>query len=227
VVVAGGDGCLNAWMDFTDDAGSIPGVASADGNFTRAGGYDTATVGAAAYSEHIIQNAAVVAGANTVAATAPPSLNRVGNNLYYFRFRLSPGPCTTAIAPTGFVAGGEVEDYQFNLANKPTAVRLLWFEVTGVEGQAITLGWETATELDTLGFNLYRATAIDGERARVNAELIPTLFPPGSLLGAIYEYTDTLPQEDQGQQIYYWLEEVEIHGNAELHGPLEAPKMSP
>ncbi len=113
VVLAGGDGCLNAWMDFTDDVGSIPGPESADGDLTNPGGYDTATVGETTYSEHIIQNVAVVAGPNAVGARVPPTLSIAEYNIYCVRFRLSPGPCTTAIAPTGFVAGGEVEDYQF------------------------------------------------------------------------------------------------------------------
>ena len=225
VVVAGGDGCLNAWMDFTDDAGSGPGAAYADGDFTRPDGYDRVTVGETTYSEHIIQNVAVVAGTNTLVVTAPPSLDVAGHNLYYLRFRLSPGPCTTPIAPTGLVIGGEVEDYQLDIVSKPTAVRLLWFEVTGMEGQAITLGWETASEFDTVGFNLYRATSIDGQRTKVNAELIPTLLPPGSVEGAVYDYADTLPEQDKDQQvIYYWLEQVDIYGATELYGPLECQR---
>lgn len=109
VTVAGGDGCLNAWMDFTNDSGAAP--PAADGNFTKAaGGYDSAST----ISEHIVQNVLVSAGTQTVNVTVPPGA--IGAAGAYFRFRLSPrdgsNTCTTAIAPTGFVSGGEVEDYR-------------------------------------------------------------------------------------------------------------------
>jgi hypothetical protein len=149
-------------------------------------------------------------------------LNAQTINLYYFRFRLSPpvdGQCTTAVAPSGLVAGGEVEDYQFELKNIATAVELLSFDATGQE-ESIELSWETANEIDNLGFNLYRATSVDGSRARINAELIPTQVPPGSPFGAVYMYEDTLAEPNQ--LYYYWLEVVDIYGQSELYGPVDA-----
>jgi len=113
VTVANGPGCLNAWMDFTDDSAATP--PAADGNFTKAGGYDTYST----YSEHIIQNVKLNTGTTNVGVTVPPGLASAAVQYYYVRFRLSPtdgsGNCTAAIAPTGFVAGGEVEDYRFDL----------------------------------------------------------------------------------------------------------------
>ncbi len=107
VTVANGPGCLNGWLDFTNDAGAAP--PAADGNFTKAaGGYDTYST----YSEHIIQNVKVSTGTAQLSVTLPPGT--ASGNLY-LRFRLSPtdggGNCTVAVAPTGYVAGGEVEDY--------------------------------------------------------------------------------------------------------------------
>ncbi|MCS6845325.1 MAG: carboxypeptidase regulatory-like domain-containing protein, partial [Caldilineales bacterium] len=117
VTVSNAAGCLNAWMDFTNDSGATP--PASDGNFTKVGGYDTATVGSTTYSEHIVQNVKVNPGANNVTATVPPGLVSAPQQYFYFRFRLSPtdgaGNCTAAVAPTGFVAGGEVEDYRFDL----------------------------------------------------------------------------------------------------------------
>ncbi len=108
VTVANGPGCLNGWLDFTNDSGATP--PAADGNFTKSGGYDTYTT----YSEHIIQNLKVSSGSTQVPVTLPSGTVDPAKGLY-LRFRLSPpdgsGNCTAAIAPTGFVAGGEVEDY--------------------------------------------------------------------------------------------------------------------
>ncbi len=101
----------------------------------------------------------------------------------------------------------------------PTAAQLLFFEATGRE-ELIELNWETASEVNNLGFNLYRATSVDGERTKINAELIPTKIPPGSPFGALYNYEDRNVARDQ--IYYYWLEVVDINGQSELHGPVEA-----
>jgi uncharacterized repeat protein (TIGR01451 family) len=222
VTVTGGPGCLNAWMDFTDDTGSGAGTTYADGNFTKTGGYDTYST----YSEYIIQNILVSTGTSIVQVTVPPALNALTTNPYYFRFRLSPpvgGVCTTAIASSGLVAGGEVEDYEFKLETVATAVQLLLFEATGRE-EFIELSWETASEIDSLGFNLYRATSLDGESIKINAELMPTQVPPGSPFGAVYTYEDTTVVRNQ--IYYYWLEVVDIYGQSELHGPVSAKRAS-
>jgi hypothetical protein len=50
---------------------------------------------------------------------------------------------------------------------------LLSFTATGAE-ESITLNWETASEINNTGFNLYRATAEDGKQTQLNAELVPT-----------------------------------------------------
>jgi hypothetical protein len=70
---------------------------------------------------------------------------------------------------------------------------------------SIEVEWETATELDTAGFHLYRGTSPDGEFTLVNQELIPS--QGNAVSGATYAYTDhnVVP----GQTYYYILEEVE------------------
>ena len=105
----------------------------------------------------------------------------------------------------------------------PTAVDLLSFKATGGR-RLVTLGWETANEIDNLGFNLYRATAVNGPRTRINAELIPTLVYPGSPYGAVYEYTDTAVKPRA--TYFYWLEDLDIYGHTDLHGPVSATTTS-
>ncbi len=101
----------------------------------------------------------------------------------------------------------------------PTAVELKSFTARGVN-KAVYLAWETASETDNLGFNLYRATAIDGKKTKLNAELIPSLVPPGSTVGASYSYLDTAAEK--GVRYYYWLEMMDIYSKTDLHGPVQA-----
>lgn len=98
----------------------------------------------------------------------------------------------------------------------PTAVVLLYF--TGASGaEGVRLTWETAAELNTLGFNLYRAEALTALRVQVNAALIPGQAP-GGLFGASYAFTDTAITP--GVTYFYWLEEVNTAGSATLYGPV-------
>jgi hypothetical protein len=134
--------------------------------------------------------------------------------LTYARFRVS-SDC--GLGPTGLAPDGEVEDYALNLT--PTAVELLWFNARP-KGGAITVRWETASEVDNAGFNLYRATALNGEKMQLNGDLIPSKVPPGSPIGAEYSWLDT--RVVAGTIYYYWLEDVDIYGRATLHGPVKA-----
>jgi hypothetical protein len=135
----------------------------------------------------------------------------------YARFRIYNSDYAGSYLPTGFVAGGEVEDYLFS--SPPTAVNILPFKAMGTESSIVLL-WETTSELDNLGFNVYRSTSLDGTRVKLNAELIRSLVAPGSPFGAAYEYADTAVRA--GKTYYYWLEDVDIFGKARLYGPADA-----
>jgi hypothetical protein len=105
-------------------------------------------------------------------------------------------------------------------AQAPTAVNLVSFTAAPApDGAAIALEWETATEIDNVGFNLYRAGSLDGLRTRLNASLIPSQAP-GSPAGAVYAWLDE--SVTSGMTYYYWLEDVDVHGVATLHGPVTA-----
>ncbi len=96
----------------------------------------------------------------------------------------------------------------------PTAVELNFFTATPVDG-GIQLDWKTSSEVDNIGFNLYRAESLDGERTRLNSEIIPSLVPPGSPFGAEYTYLDT--SAVPGVETYYWLEDVDLYGKTSFH----------
>lgn len=100
----------------------------------------------------------------------------------------------------------------------PNAVELMSFDVVRKKLKAF-LSWETASELNNVGFNLYRSGFVDGTRKKVNKELIPAK-EVGSLSGAVYQYLN-LPLKPW-KTYYYWLETVEMNGETSLAGPIKA-----
>ena len=98
-----------------------------------------------------------------------------------------------------------------------TAVELVAFEGLGLDG-AVELRWETASELNNLGFHLYRASSEDGPFERITANAIPGLG--SSPVGARYSYRDT--NVVNGVTYFYELEDIETTGKTELHGPVSA-----
>jgi subtilisin family serine protease len=98
----------------------------------------------------------------------------------------------------------------------PTAVELTRFEGKAVR-RGIRIEWETASEIDNLGFNLYRAESLEGPLVQVNTSLIPSQVP-GSPVGASYRLLDENVQP--GTTYYYWLEDVNSRGIATRHGPV-------
>ena len=81
----------------------------------------------------------------------------------------------------------------------------------------VRVTWTTETEMNTAGFNLYRATAPDGPfTEKVNAELIPPSADP--LTGKEYSYVDMAAQP--GVTYYYQLQEIERDGAVNTFGPI-------
>lgn len=88
------------------------------------------------------------------------------------------------------------------------------------QDNAILIAWQTVSEIDNLGFNLYRTESPDGPPTQLHAGLIPSQVPPGSPVGAAYTWLDETAAP--GVTYYYWLEDVDAYGVATGHGPVEA-----
>lgn len=77
----------------------------------------------------------------------------------------------------------------------------------------VLLTWETASEVGTAGFNVYRATAAEMDFVQINAALIPS--EGDELVGAAYRFEDDAVSP--GRQYHYRIEEVEWNGAASLY----------
>lgn len=111
-----------------------------------------------------------------------------------------------------------IQGYWVGEGGPPTAVTLTGFWVEAQEG-ALLARWETASEVDLLGFHLYRQATADGEFIRLNAALMPSQVP-GSPLGAVYTWLDK--DVEHGVVYDYKLEAVDVHGHSTEHGPVQA-----
>ena len=91
-----------------------------------------------------------------------------------------------------------------------------WLAACSGQPASVIVEWSTETEVDTVGFNLYRATAPEGPFVQVNDELIPSAADP--LVGGRYVYTDSAVIA--GQVYYYELEDIDASGARTRHGPI-------
>jgi hypothetical protein len=96
-----------------------------------------------------------------------------------------------------------------------TAVKLLSFAATG-KGNDVQVSWETAHEINNMGFYVYRADAKNGPFIRLTDKLIPGAS--FSTLGKEYEYIDKTAT--RGQIYYYRLVDVDTAGTWTYHGPI-------
>ena len=109
----------------------------------------------------------------------------------------------------------DISNANFSITAVPVAVTLASFAAEAQANQVLVT-WETVSEIDNAGFNLYRGTSDDGSD-RTLLVSIPSQAP-GSSQGASYSYGDTAVQD--GQTYYYWLESIDLNGVATMHGPV-------
>ncbi|MCF7793267.1 MAG: SBBP repeat-containing protein [Candidatus Cloacimonetes bacterium] len=89
-----------------------------------------------------------------------------------------------------------------------------------IENGLPTLNWTTESELENLGWNVYRSeyeTGLEDNSIKLNNILIPgmgTVSVPTE-----YSYVDEQPVQNVGLH-YYWLESVSNSGDLEIYGPV-------
>jgi hypothetical protein len=87
----------------------------------------------------------------------------------------------------------------------------------------VIVEWTTASELNTVGFNLLRGKTPDGPFEQVNEALIPSASD--TLTGSSYSYEDR--GVVAGRTYFYMLEEIESSGGTNQHGPITVKASSP
>ena len=98
-----------------------------------------------------------------------------------------------------------------------TAVELKSFTAVGGE-ESVELLWETGSELNNLGFHLYRSLSPSGPYERITESVIPGLGSSPS--GRSYAFRDS--SLVSGVTYFYKLEDIETTGGSALHGPVSA-----
>lgn len=98
-----------------------------------------------------------------------------------------------------------------------TAIFLRRLEAVPTGGR-IRLEWETAWEVNNLGFNVYHSSSREGPWTRLNRGLLVSQPGPGDTAGARYEFVHA--GVDLEAQNYYLLEELAADGVATRHGPV-------
>jgi hypothetical protein len=100
-------------------------------------------------------------------------------------------------------------------ANGTTAVKLI--SLAAVPGDSsVTVEWRTGSELDNLGFHLYRGPSASGPWTRLTSTLVPGLG--SSPLGQAYSWLDT--GLTNGTRYYYRLEDVDTASRSTFHPPV-------
>jgi hypothetical protein len=119
------------------------------------------------------------------------------------------------LSGTGVSSIGGIGGSYFQAASTPTLIKLSSFTAT-TSNKKVTLQWTTASEIDTAGFNLYRAESEDGEYVKINPLLIPA--EGNGTSGATYKYID----DDVRNRKTYWykLEDIDLNGKSTFHGPV-------
>lgn len=108
------------------------------------------------------------------------------------------------------------------------SVEITSFSATG-NSSGVRINWSTASEIDHLGYNVFRTTVstVDfgdvpvAQRVQINPLLIAS---EGGTTGATYTVTDDTAED--GVTYYYWLEMIDMAGERTYAGPAEARRGS-
>ncbi len=98
-----------------------------------------------------------------------------------------------------------------------TAVRLVSFAAVPGDG-SVTLEWATGSEVDNLGFHVWRGPTVEGPWTRVTTAIVPGAGT--SVLGHRYSWTDA--GLANGVAYFYRLEDVDTTSKSTFHGPVSA-----
>jgi hypothetical protein len=117
-------------------------------------------------------------------------------------------PTCRANKDWGAKDNGNSEGEYGNLLSLP--VELSSFVATTSNGK-VTLRWRTETEVNNVGFTIYRSEKKDGKFVKVNDKLVPG--QGNKVMPTDYKYVDKTAKP--GKVYYYYLEDIDVEGNRE------------
>ena len=93
-------------------------------------------------------------------------------------------------------------------------IALLVYSVILLARLQVVIEWETASEIDTVGFQIYRSLQPDGPFEKITSDPIPA--SADALAGGSYRFLDR--NLVANQEVYYRLVEIESTGNENILG---------
>jgi hypothetical protein len=129
----------------------------------------------------------------------------------HLRFTVTPAQVTVEYIAE---SNGAV-NYTYYIGS-PTAMELTSLAAEAARGH-VRVSWDAASEVDSVGFHVWRGTSARGERERLNESLIPSQAP-GSDASGHYQFVDESAQP--GLTYYYWVEQVRVDGTTHMNGPV-------
>ncbi|HQG47036.1 MAG TPA: FlgD immunoglobulin-like domain containing protein, partial [bacterium] len=164
--------------------------------------------------DHVLTNVLLQPGVNSLPVAVP--MTGLKELFSFCRFRFST---VSGLGVDGPAPDGEVEDY---LVPVYTPVEMSAFSATRMDG-SVVLQWETQSESDNLGFNVYRSTDEHGIFTQINTRMIPGA---GSSASAhTYRYVDN--SVETGQIYYYQIVDIATNGTMQWHGPVMIEMIQP
>jgi len=123
-------------------------------------------------------------------------------------------------ADTLSLTGETGTEYIFGGINAPLAITLSSFNATTSDG-CVEIAWETATEINTAGFHVWRSDNPLTGFVRVTSGMIASTSEMETM-GAAYSFRDCGVDFSTGAKYYYMLEEIEMDttGSGNMHGPI-------
>jgi hypothetical protein len=132
---------------------------------------------------------------------------------------------------SGFAAGGVTSDGNLYFTGPQSSMficlaRPIVLAVTtssfnaAYQGRSVTVRWRTSSEVNVLGFNLYRQ--LNGKRVKLNRRLIPSANVLHGKSTSAYSFRTRLASERLAASSRYVLQEVHTSGSRTLYGPIRA-----
>lgn len=127
----------------------------------------------------------------------------------------------------GYVFALHIADFYYNGTPSISSAFFSTIQTTLVElthfnalpgNSYIILQWTTESEVDTVGFNIYRSETVNGDYTKINEYLITS--EGSSLYGSFYEFFDD--NVKNRKTYFYKLEDIDIYGKSTFHGPVQA-----